>query len=308
MGEPSVGEQTLPTDCGLAIALPQSLEEIEAALAGGPFRDYVARAASFGNASAIWSAGFAKVAAAAGALADQSRSLGVEVMERASLPDIARLFAKCSVVTVIAHWRGPEIVASDLRKTADELVHRIATDPSETASLLRAGLPRDALNELSPATGSTQQSSRLAELLDRRLARGPLLAPPPQGTEWHLDAETLYHTNRELLDGWWPEAIVPGNRLELADGLHDAASIAACVNPHWRGVADLSNCRSAQLGDFIKQSRDDRTVILTAREVNPISRMGVLTALYEMLAKGGYNYLEVRRALATALLTSATGA
>ena len=308
MRPPRVAERsaaTPPEACGLALALPMDLAAIEAALTGGPFADYVGRAASLGSARRIWEHGFDRVAAGADTLAREASDFGVTVARNATLEDLRQLFSTCTVVTVIAHWRGPEISRADLRTEPAAVVDRLANERSQTADLLRAGLPRDWQLRITRADGPAGQSSRLTELLDGRLRREPSLVPPPDGMTWHMDPVSLWHFNRAVLDDWWPKAFVPGNRLELADGPHAPDAIAACVPDAWSGIADLSNCRSAQLIDNVKQGRSDRIVIANEQETNPLSRMALLAAIYGLLAKGSGTYADARLALANALIAEA---
>src|SRR5262249_47722059 len=158
------------------------------------------------------------------------------------------------------------IALRDLRLEPPAIAERIATDAAQTAALLRQGLParwHDTLEAVSPGR---VRASRLAELLDTRLRQPPPLRLPPDGTTWEMDQSTVQHFNRSELDAWWPEAFIPGNRLELADGLHPPEVIAAWVPSAWTGVADLSSCQSSQLIEQIKQGRPDRIVVANERE------------------------------------------
>jgi hypothetical protein len=294
-------EPTPPAACGLALALPMDFATVESATSGGPYADYVGRAVSIGSARRIWAQGFDKVAAAATSLVSEAAALGVTVITNATLGDLRRLFERCAVVTVVAHWRGPQIDAVDIRVGIGWLIDRLEHESLPTAQLIRVGLPYDWKSRLSGAGESAGQTSLLAEILDRRMRRPPCLFAAPDGVEWDMDEATLWHANRAALDQWWPEAFAPGNRLELADGLHSPDRIAACIPQVWSGVADLSNCQSAQLIESIKQARADRIVIANERETNPLRRMALLRVGYELLAKSRRNYAEVRIALSEAI-------
>jgi hypothetical protein len=302
-----VGElpATLPASCGLALALPMNFAAVESAISGGAYSDYIGRAASLGSAQRIWEHGFHKVAAAATWLVTEAGRLGVIVVTDAALEDIRALFCRCTVVTIVAHWRGPEIASADIRLAPELIIDRLQHEDSRTAGLIRAGLAPEWGTRILLLNGVTARKSRLAELLDRRMRQQPHLVPPPQGVEWHMDSATLRHENRAALDEWWPEAFAPGNRLELADGLHAVQTIASCVPPAWAGIADLSNCQSAQAMDGIKQGRPDRIVIANERETNPLRRMALLCVVYDLLAKRMLNYAEARIALSEAMLARA---
>ena len=276
-----------------------SLADVETALQGGPYNDYVKRAGE-ASAAANWEGVFSRVAASASAVAGNARRLGVHVAERASLSDLGYLFAHCRVVTLVAHWRGPEVAAPHLTIDPALLVEIMESDTSPAAALMRAGLPAQwqssVLSNLDPA----HRRSKLAELIDRRLESDPPMIEAPFGHSWYMDPSTLKHFNRAALDAWLPDAISPGNRLELSDGLHSADCVAASIDDDWSGIADLSNCQSAQLIDGVKQDRDDRIVIGNDEETNPISRITLLSIVYDMLAAGGRNYAQTRMALAFA--------
>lgn len=292
---------TPPLACGLALALPTSLSAIERALAAGPYRDYVKRAAFLGLPRAIWESGFDKVAAATITLADTARSLGVMVSTDATLSDLRALFEARSVVTIVAHWRGPDVHADDILADHVAVIDRLEDDDSAVAAAIRSGLRPGWKDWILRAPEGAAQNSRLAEVLDRRMSCEPALRPAPEGTTWHMDASTLRHLNRKALEDWWPQAFAGANQLELADGLHAPENVMASVPPHWSGIADFSNCRSAQLIDGVKQGRSDRMIVANEHETNPLRRMGLLSVVYDLLASGSRNYAEIRIALADGL-------
>lgn len=289
---------TPPRSCGLALALPTSLTAVEQALVGGPYADYIGPSAGRGGASALWANSFRAVATAAEALAGSAGQRGVRVIENATLGDLAGLFQTCRVVTVVAHWRGPEFSKDDVIAGPEEIIDRLVHDHGELPTRLRAGFQGSWRNWLSASASDEIRRSRLAELLNTRLAQGPILLAPPPGTEWHMDLITLRHENRAALDAWWPTAFRPGNRLELADGLHSAQSVSSTVPPWWDGIADFSNCRSAQLADLVKQNSPDRIVIANEHETKALSRIALLSVVYDLLSSGAGNYAAMRVALA----------
>jgi len=175
---------------------------------------------------------------------------------------------------------------------------RLAKDPSDVAVRVRSGLPDDWRRRSDAAQSNQERRSRLAELLDDRMSRQPALAVPPPGTEWYADAITLRHMNRAAFDAWWPGALNAGNRLELADGLHSVKAISTIVPQQWAGIADFSNCQSAQLIDEIKQYRSDRIVIANEGQTNPVRRLELLKVIYDLLSDREADYVSVRTAMA----------
>jgi hypothetical protein len=234
-------------------------------------------------------------------LVDQAGKLGVAVRENANMQDLAGLFGSRRVVTIVAHWRGPQISRRDLQIEAAVILNRMSQASGEVVHRLICGLPADWSTRLNSTQSEQERCSRLAELLDARMCRLPALASPPAGTEWHADAVTLRHMNRVALEQLWPDAIKAGNRLELADGLHSADALGAIVPEKWEGIADFSNCQSAQLIDKIKQYRSDRIVIANEGETNPVRRMELLRVVYDLLSKNQTDYASVREAMAAGM-------
>ena len=286
----------------MAIALPLQFDEVVAALHGGAYCDYVGRGRFVGSAQELWDECLAAVADTAKDLAGLAKSLGVQVVLSARLRDLKSLFSTCVVVTVVAHWRGPELTADDLLIAPEEIAQRIVSEESEFARLLRAGFPKDITGELETLSEERQRKSRLAEALDRRLRLRPPLLPRLAVGYWHLDPVTLYHSNRKAIERWAQDAFAQASRLEFADGLFSPDEIARVVPSDWAGIADFSSCQSAQLADAIKDDRVDRVLITNERETNPIRRMIVLSAVYETLDTGQYNYLSARRQVLRNLL------
>jgi hypothetical protein len=295
------GVPTPPTECALAISLPMTLASVQSALNGGAYSDYVGRGAARGNALALWQDAFRAVASTALSLSRQAAALGVMVIEDATLVDLGYIFSSRSVATIVAHWRGPQITRDDIIADPDTIAHRLAEEESDFACLFREGYLTSSFDRIRKSNSDSIKRSRLAESIDQRLSRYPALVRPPAGTEWSLDRPTLRHVNRSTLDNWAPQSFRPGNKLELSDGLHGAEAIAAAVPEGWSGVADLSNCQSAQLIQLIKRNRSDRIVIANEYDTNPIRRMALLSTVYGILSKGRTNYVDARNAIAIEL-------
>jgi len=181
-------------------------------------------------------------------------------------------------------------------------IERIVSSKASRALKENAAGLKTRLEHLEAVPSGRVRASRLAELLDIRLRQPPPLRLPPNGTTWQMDQSTAQHINRSELDAWWPESFIPGNRLELADGLHPPEVIAAWVPTPGR-VSPI--CRAANplnSSSKIKQGRPDRIVVANERETNPVLRLAVLQVVYELLAKAPTT-ASVRRAVAQNLAT-----
>ncbi|MCA1472774.1 hypothetical protein I6F09_33525 [Bradyrhizobium sp. IC3195] len=299
-------QRASPSDCILLLALPRSFDAIQSALGGGPYADYVSRGLLWGNVLELWESTFKGVASAANALAVEARNIGISVTEDATLADLHASFEGFRIITIVAHWRGPTLSKEDIALPPSLIANRLCEDQDEFSALFRIGMAPDWTTRLATSGSEDIRRSRLAELLNTRLSRPPPLAPSPQATQWHMDFTTLYHFNRAALDHWWPDAIRAGNRLELFDGLHSAEDIGGTVPNSWAGVADLSNCQSAQLISIVKCYRHDRVVIANELETDPVSRMAALQGVYRLVAQG-WDYVEARRRLAELIRSNGRG-
>jgi hypothetical protein len=295
------GAPTPPTECELAIALPMTLASVQSALDGGAYSDYVGRGATRGDGLVLWQDAFRAVAGTALSLSRQAAALGVMVIEDATLADLDYGFSSRSVVTIVAHWRGPQITKDDVIAEPATIAHRLGEEDTDFACLFREGRPTSPFDWISKSNSDSINRARLAEKINQRLSLYPALVRPPAGTEWSLDWTTSRHVNRAAFDNWAPQSFRPGNKLELSDGLHGPDDVAAAAPTGWSGVADLSNCQSAQLIQLIKRNRGDRIVIANEYDTNPIRRMALLSAVYGVLSKGRTNYVDARSVIAIQL-------
>ncbi|MEO0852668.1 MAG: hypothetical protein AAFY15_04095, partial [Cyanobacteria bacterium J06648_11] len=76
--------------------------------------------------------------------------------------------------------------------------------------------------------------------------------------------------------------LIPGARLELADGLWKPAQVAACFPPGWSGVCDFVACTSEYLTDEVKSRRS--TAVFRADSRCLLPRL-VLSALSEAIPR-----------------------
>ena len=292
-----------PADCALIMALPLDFSAIKAAFEGGAYQDYVARSVMRGRAEDLWEKTFAAVAKSARKLIDNGRGHGVRVVENGTIRDVEAAFESRTTVTIIAHWRGTPVTIDDIRAPVEQIVDLIDRDVSAFGHRLRAGMPERWREPIANGVSERGRVSRLAEVLNARIGRRPELAPNSWAIEQYTDEPTLKYLNRQRLDSEWAGLIKPGNRLELADGLHSCDRLVAAVAPSWSGVADFSNCQSAQLIDQIKCGRSDRNVIGNINDTNPISRMLVIDGVYKLMARYELNYIDAREAIAQGLAT-----
>jgi hypothetical protein len=286
---------TAPAHCALAIALPLDHDAFSADLAAGTSHDFSSSTLRGTRPEVAWAKTGAPLAELCGGLLQLAETLGVKVLREARLGDLAALFRDHSVVTIVAHWRGALLVGADLRDEPSILLERIraGTDP----------LCRDLAERLTPALTDpvlarptlNDRRSAFAQLVNGTVIRSgrPLpgcVAPVPNGVMVAIDDLTLESLHRDRLDRSFPDLLRPGNRVELRDGLHSPASIAATVPSSWNGIVDFVICRSAYLAHTVKDRKPERQIITNVHEVIPGVRLRIQMELYRRLAKAERNY------------------
>ncbi|MBI3514233.1 MAG: hypothetical protein HY060_09250 [Proteobacteria bacterium] len=282
---------TPPARCALAVAMPLDQRTFLADLDAGVAMDFSRSMLGGREPQQAWQEDGAPLAALCHKLLEAARHYGAAVVPAATLDDLGPLFHRYEVVTIVAHWHGGVLAGGDFKQNPTAWLRRIraGTDPlcAELARRLEPAQTDDAL-----AARPDQRPGRLAELVNATVIRADRPLPgvyDDTALPIVIDDPTLRSRQRARLDAAFPEFLHPGNRLELRDGLHAAAAIAACVPPGWSGIVDLAICQSAFLAQHVKAGRTERRIIDNLREVIPSMRLRILEALYERLAVDG-NY------------------
>jgi len=288
---------TSPSECALAVALPLTFEAFCADVDAGATMDYSHGMLLGRSHERAWSESAAPVAAACAALVEFARQVGIEVVPEARLPDIASLFTRFPVVTVVAHWRGAFLQGSDVLVEASALLDRFRVGTDELSRNLAARLGE----RVSAKADAALERSALAEWLNRSVISSPEPLPgcvPIDATVTFLaDDLWLESEHRRRIDEAFPDGIRRGNRLELRDGLHSAEAIAKCVPARWSGIIDLVNCHSAYLAETVKDRRPQRRVIRASRPIDPRVRLRIQKYLYRSISRGDGNYAALLAAI-----------
>lgn len=294
---------TPPGGCALAIALPLTAQAFAADLEAGPAMDYSRGLLGVLTPEATWRDTGAPLAELVLATAAEAAAAGITVVREAGLAELGHLFAAFPVVIVVAHWRGHRLVAGDLRLPAAAIARRIMAGGDEAARGLGQHLDGDTLAEIAEGRAARPEV-RLAALLD-----GLVAGPSPAATTGEPAADAFWRAacRRTALDGWWPEAFRPGNRLELRDGLQSAEAVAAAVPEGWTGIADFAVCHSMLLAETVKAGRPERRVMMRERRLDPRFYLQLLRRAVAEIARGDRNYAAVLLALYRELAARGTG-
>ncbi|MEZ4314929.1 MAG: hypothetical protein R3F14_43500 [Polyangiaceae bacterium] len=183
-----------------------------------------------------------------------ARSLGVTVVERASLMDLHELTSHHHVVTLVAHAPSPGVEPADI------------LDPRGFIGAVRAGDDEDhgrvrrhlascgvALDPESPPSREV-----LAHALNRALWTRDLLAE-----------RTADQVDRTRIEDAFPSLVRPAPVLELASGLCHLSEVRRAISPRFDGVLDLTACTSVVLAAALKRTRNDFLAIGTVRPTIP---------------------------------------
>ena len=282
---------TSPVRCALAVAVPLTREAFQADLDAGDAMDFSRKELLRSKPPAdAWQENGLPLATLCREVCAEAAVLGVAVVESATLEELPALFANHDVVTILGHWRGPELLGADFRVDPRTFVDRMCRSGDllgqAVADRLRGGT-KQALER--PERGA--RAAALAELMDTLVIAGdePLPGALPLGPVL-IDRPSLQARHRAMLDAAYPDMLKPGNRVELRDGLHSATALAACLPPDWSGIADLALCQSAYVAHVVKGGRTHVRVVLNRNEVILSVRLRLLRALYGMLAEDHCNY------------------
>jgi hypothetical protein len=186
------------------------------------------------------------------------------------------------VVTVFAHWKGADVVADDVPGTVAEFARRLTDAASGNSAELRAQLVAAA------------ERRHVVDVLNAALHVPE--APRDGVTEVVEHADSRAARRRAEIDDLFAGLLRPGNRLELFDGMHDAAAVEAAIAPEFAGVLDLPVCHSTVIADYISWNRCWAPRIVQAPAAVDVEWAAkCVSGTLELLGSGAYDYLEARQ-------------
>jgi hypothetical protein len=192
------------------------------------------------------------------------------VCPRSTLATLTTLTSEYQVVILFAHWKGSEILNADLIAPiqVSDLIERVHGDQTWIGSWLEAqlkmlvssrqveGVGRRLLNRW---LGLFRRRQRLS--LRNVPSEGMALSakrprPGTNGVDYVLEcnAARIAH-ERDHLDSTLQGLLLPGNRLELFDGMHSKEAVESAVWQQFEGIIDFTTCTSTVLEDYIATKR-----------------------------------------------------
>lgn len=268
------------TKISLLSALPHSDRDIELSL-GDARKDYVRVALrGFGKSAAdVWAHAQRSLGRPADELFDYCRRSNVSVTTNAGIADLTSSSRSSDVVIVLAHWKGPllNFLPADILTPVAELM------PCVKQCVQMEILSSDVLDSLYDSPSEAGARDELARRLntsidswsDWALSQGGF---PGSGSHFAIPDSYGQNLARKLVDEiFGEEHLLPGARLELADGLWRPSDLSGCFDDGWQGICDFVCCRSTYLVEELSRQHPGALIRcdsrgLKPRQVIPITR------------------------------------
>ena len=272
----------------LLSALPHSQLEVESSLLD-PRKDYV-RSILRGYTTSgdeIWSEIQPVLEIEANRLFRTCHQHDVAVVLRAGRAELAVAARTSDVIVVLAHWKPPEVASRP---------NDILASPSNMKGPLRQCVERRILAEdKMPADFEAMHErtarSTLAGLLNDAIDRWKEWLPYDDlvGSEMQsVVVSSAFGRNhaRSIIDQIFGDGnLLPGARLELADGLWRPADIAGCFTDGWCGICDFFCCTSEYLAEETKCLHPTATFRADSRCLLPAKAFAALSEMIPRLRR-----------------------
>jgi hypothetical protein len=275
--------------CALLFGTPVDWDEFAARSHDTPPSDYLARVLRGDEPEVVWKRYYAPVAAAAANLIKVAQDLGATVVRKATIRDFSDASLGHDRVILLAHWRGAIVSRSDLAASPEEVVRHIASDA------------RPLLQEFAGVPVNTQA---IVDALNRTIEHRSLVPYLPRPLrQVAQESVALGRTLcRDLLDETFEGFLVPGNRIELFDGLHSLGAMEHALSETFCGELDLATCNSEAFAVYLDLRRRNRVRHLHWSDlINPIPQYLLISETLRRLAISGGSYIETRLTVEEAL-------
>ncbi|MEM7410454.1 MAG: hypothetical protein AAF430_09505 [Myxococcota bacterium] len=282
--------------CLVINGLPISRQAFERDHAESPTHDFARWSARGLRLDRAWRAGIGRDLEWSASLLDEMErsSTGdwvkVDCVRDGTLESLTGSVGAYDSVVLVAHWKAHGVSTrdvSDAGSTAEEILETIFGGKDEDEERARTFL--DTLRrDLSEQRG---QGAPSIDTLVRSLNNA--VHNPGYGDLWGETAvgrapNVCRAANRDLLDRVLDRKIVPGNRVELRDGMHRAEAIAGAIPLDPGGTVDLTVCQSELLAMAIKSCAPDARCVQTVQSIEVGPRLALsATVLRLQKARGG---------------------
>jgi hypothetical protein len=269
--------------CAVLFGIPVTRAEFDEQVVSASKSDYVRGLLRGRIPDAVWNSDYAPVGTAACKLISTADQLNVRVYQGATLNDFKDATAYFRSVILFGHWRGAMFRKDDLLRETDTIIERLRQYPQ-----LRGIRP------------SSVDADGLVDDLNRAIENLTILDALPK-----IIAETGHRTRaigqtlcRDFIDEAMRGLIVPGNRVELFDGLYSLGAMERALYCGFSGSLDLELCNSEAFATFIDLRRGNRVRHLHwPSVVHPLPQILKVEATLRIMAQYGGDYAPTRLSL-----------
>lgn len=244
-------------------------------------------------------------------MAQQARGMtNCEVRTGATLKDLADVSKTAKVIVLVSHWKNYGFSNDDINRPIDgtKFIDAVSQADEPLAKWIRHALQKKQRDSKDTKSNlffrwiesiqiiwKTDQTVRdiLEQALDANIQSE---LPNIQGVSRHIESDLTRRTRRRnLMSQWFSSLVLPGNQLELFDGLYDRVTISQSIDKNFKGVLDLTVCTSTILADFIsKEHQYCLRAVQFSKPQEPVWAAAVLKATLSLLSEG-YGYLNARQ-------------
>lgn len=246
------------------------------------------------SSDSAWTKYSEEVADVANKLILRAREYGFAVETDASLADVKESSRFADTMIIVAHWKGHLVAEGDLFADAVERVLNQTKNEDPLVQRVASRLKK----QISNCEPSASRRLLALALNEEIATESAILGSKMSGAGPEINSAFA----RNTIDKAFGAILVPGNRLELIDGLHPPEHVACAVDKDYRGIIDFACCTSVILATSFKHIRGDSVRVLFSRGLLlPAQSMQlILEAISIMYATGGA-YAEIKLGLDQAL-------
>jgi hypothetical protein len=268
------------------LAVPVTVEEFGVEPFSAGTSDYMRTMVGSDPIDVAWSARYQSVATAVQLMMAAALEAGASIVRKASARDLAKATERYREIIIVAHWKGAAIAACDIRSDTAELA--TALDRSRVASLR---LLAAEIGDASPESCA----SVLNRFIDFEGIHEHEAEVPDLSIRESVDYLGIRAWRRELLNSELGRMLIPGCRLELADGLHSPEQVDKTIAKDFAGVLDFSSCDSSVSAQYVKDRRRSAcTVIFDSNKLLPQARFRILATTFQVMKETRDCYLNSR--------------
>jgi hypothetical protein len=267
-------------------ALPHSALDLQKAV-GDPQKDYV-RNVLRGYTTpcdVIWKAVEPALGVGATQLFDTCERLSVNVVRCVGKPELAVAARASDVIVILAHWKGPEISClphdlllplQDLKEPLSQCVaKRVLSGEKHVDHLL-------GMHERIAKDIAARWLNEAIDGWEKWLPFGGLIGDSA-GYAYISNAYGRNYARSVIDEIFGADKLLPGARLELADGLWSPSEIAECFPKLWGGVCDFACCTSEYLAEETKCRRPKGLFRADSRYLKPRNLFAALQKIIPIL-------------------------